>query len=132
MAALVLLAAACSSETPSCAPDGITSESGLRLRDLECGRGETVERGDVVAVSYEARLSDGSLIESADRFEVSLGAGQVIAGLEEGIVGMRVGGRRRLVVPPGLAFGERGLADRFPPDATLELVVELVGSTGSS
>lgn len=73
-----------------------------------------------------------SSARAGEAFVFRLGAGQAIPGWEEGIPGMRPGGRRRLVVPPELAFGDDGLADRIPPRATLEFVVVLVGVPESS
>jgi FKBP-type peptidyl-prolyl cis-trans isomerase FkpA len=102
----------------------------VRYRDVRCGRGAPAQGGDVVVVRYTARTGDGTLIDSSHRhggpFRFVLGAGQVVAGWDEGIPGMREGGRRRLEVPPPLGFGGDGLGDLVPPGETLIFEVELV------
>lgn len=107
----------------------ITTSSGLRLRDVRCGTGAAAERGDRVTVHYRGALVTGPEIDSSrahgGAFSFALGLGQVIAGWDEGIAGMRVGGERKLVVPPGLAFGD-GRAHGVPPHATLTFDIVLV------
>jgi FKBP-type peptidyl-prolyl cis-trans isomerase len=106
-------------------------ESGLVLRDTVVpDAGVEVAPGDTVAVHYDLRLADRSLVESSTatgrplRFKV--GAGEVPSGLEQGVLGMRLFGRRRLTVPPALAYGSEGRPPRIPPDATLIFDVELM------
>jgi FKBP-type peptidyl-prolyl cis-trans isomerase len=86
--------------------------------------------GAAVTVNYEGRLGDGRVFDSSRRsgrpFEFVVGANRVIEGWEEGIRGMREGGTRRLVVPPDLAYGQRGFAGVVPPDATLTFEIELL------
>ena len=111
--------------------DKVRSESGIVTRDLVVPEhGEPVQPGDQVAIHYELWISGGALIESSQerggpvRFEV--GAGQVPPGLDEGIVGMRRFGRRRIVVPSALGFGPEGRPAEIPADATLVFDVELM------
>ena len=106
------------------------TESHLGIEDLAPGEGPEAAPGDQVEVHYQGRLEDGRVFDDSRergipiRFE--LGAGQVIAGWDEGIAGMRVGGRRRLVIPPTLAYGHAGSPPSIPPDAILEFEVELL------
>lgn len=104
------------------------SPSGLYVQDLEVGEGAGAFRGSLVYIRYAGWLPDGSLVDTSvggPPFQFRLGGNEVIRGWNEGIQGMRVGGRRRLVVRPGLGYGSAGSA-RVPPDATLVFEVELV------
>ncbi|HSM06857.1 MAG TPA: FKBP-type peptidyl-prolyl cis-trans isomerase [Longimicrobiales bacterium] len=101
--------------------------SGLYLQDLAEGVGPTAQRTSLVTIHYATWLADGTLVDTSvggDPFTVRLGGSEVIRGWNEGIQGMRVGGRRKLVVRPGLAYGSRGSAN-VPPDATLVFEVQL-------
>jgi FKBP-type peptidyl-prolyl cis-trans isomerase len=101
--------------------------SGLYLQDLAEGAGPTAQRTSLVSIQYATWLPDGTLVDTSvggDPFTVRLGGNEVIRGWNEGIQGMRVGGRRRLVVRPGLAYGSRGTAN-VPPGATLVFEVQL-------
>ena len=109
----------------SCLTSPLTTESGLRVEDLDCGQGRVARAGDIVSVRYAAAI-DGRTVEERRRFRFALGREQVIAGWDEGIAGMREGGTRRLLVPPELAFGESGLGARVPPSATIEFEVDLL------
>jgi FKBP-type peptidyl-prolyl cis-trans isomerase FkpA len=94
-----------------------------------CGDGDEAARGDVVSVHYTGTLEDGSEFDSSvDRgpFSVRLGAGDVIAGWDEGIPGMKVGGTRVLTIPPELGYGEGGYPPVIPPNATLIFEIELL------
>jgi FKBP-type peptidyl-prolyl cis-trans isomerase len=104
------------------------SPSGLYSLDLEEGGGAAAQRGSLVSLNYATWLADGTLIDTSvggDPFVLRLGGREVIAGWNEGIRGMRVGGRRRLVVRPGLAYGSGGSA-RVPGGATLVFELELL------
>lgn len=109
----------------------ITTESGLVYEELALGEGETAEAGMVVTVHYTGWLTDGTKFDSSkdrnDPFEFFLGRGQVIRGWDEGVVGMKVGGRRKLTIPPQLGYGARGAGGVIPPNATLVFEVELLG-----
>lgn len=106
--------------------------NGLHFQDLEAGDGARADSGDVVTVHYTGWLPDGTQFDSSrDRdepFEVAIGYGRVIQGWDQGIVGMHVGGRRLLVIPPGLAYGtaRRG---PIPANSTLVFDVELLDVT---
>ena len=104
--------------------------SGLRYQDVAPGEGKTATAGRMVRVHYTGWLPNGEKFDSSrDRnqpFEFSLGAGQVIAGWDEGVAGMKVGGKRKLVIPPDLAYGTAGAPPDIPPGATLVFEVELV------
>lgn len=102
----------------------------LRVDDLEVGEGDEVAVGDTVEVHYVGVLFDGGeeFDASWDRgqpFSFTVGAGGVIQGWDDGVVGMKVGGRRRLVIPPELAYGESGQSG-IPPDSTLVFVIDLL------
>jgi len=103
--------------------------SGLRITDLELGRGEKAVKGVTVSVDYRGALEGGSEFDSSygrGPFRFPLGAGRVIKGWDEGVAGMKVGGKRRLVIPPDLAYGKRGAGRVIPPNATLIFEVELL------
>ena len=130
------VAPASSASSGALAPAGVarevTTPSGLRYVDLSVGDGALAEDGLTVAVHYVGWLADGTKFDaSRDRgdrpFTFRLGAGQVIRGWDEGVRGMRVGGKRRLTIPPDLGYGERGAGGVVPPDATLVFEVDFVG-----
>jgi FKBP-type peptidyl-prolyl cis-trans isomerase FkpA len=106
-------------------------ESGLHIEDVEEGAGEEAEPGRVVVVHYTGWLPDGTQFDTSrqpDRgpFDFALGAGHVIEGWDQGVQGMRVGGKRRLVIPPSMAYGTSGAGGVIPPNATLVFDVELL------
>jgi FKBP-type peptidyl-prolyl cis-trans isomerase len=104
--------------------------SGLRYHDVTLGQGAEATPGHQVKVHYTGWLLNGKKFDSSrDRgepFEFALGAGQVIAGWDEGVAGMKVGGRRKLVIPPDLGYGAGGAPPDIPPGATLVFDVELL------
>lgn len=108
----------------------VTTASGLQYWDLITGTGETAVPGKIVKVHYTGWLANGAKFDSSlDRnrpFEFSLGAGRVIKGWDEGVAGMKVGGKRQLRIPSELGYGARGVGGRIPPNATLLFDVELL------
>jgi peptidylprolyl isomerase len=106
-----------------------TTPSGLQYRDDAVGEGREAKAGDTVSVHYTGTLQNGSKFDSSrDRgqpFQFPLGAGRVIRGWDEGVAGMRVGGRRTLVIPPDLGYGGRPVGP-IPPNSTLNFDVELL------
>lgn len=108
-----------------------TTASGLRMQDVTVGTGAEATAGQQVTVHYTGWLTNGKKFDSScDRkepFTFGLGAGQVIAGWDEGVAGMKVGGRRKLVLPGALGYGPAGAPPDIPPNATLVFDVELLG-----
>jgi hypothetical protein len=110
------------------APEQVTA-SGLRITDLVVGEGTEAVAGKTVVVNYRGTLSNGKEFDSSygrGPFRFPLGGGQVIKGWDEGVAGMKVGGKRKLVIPPDLGYGSRGAGGVIPPDATLIFEVELL------
>jgi FKBP-type peptidyl-prolyl cis-trans isomerase len=102
----------------------------LVIEDLVVGTGREAKKGDVVEVHYTGWLTDGKKFDSSvgrGPFSFDLGAGQVITGWDRGVAGMKVGGKRKLTVPPELGYGSRGFPGVIPPQATLVFEVELLG-----
>jgi FKBP-type peptidyl-prolyl cis-trans isomerase len=114
-------------------PEGkeVTTSSGLQYIDLQVGTGATAQAGQTVTVHYSGWLESGNKFDSSiDRgqpFSFPLGAGRVIKGWDEGVLGMKVGGKRKLIIPSTLGYGARGAGGAIPPHATLIFEVELLG-----
>jgi len=108
----------------------ITNPSGLQYEDLVVGTGATAKAGDQVQVHYTGWLTDGrkfdSSLDHGSPFSFPLGGGRVIKGWDEGVAGMKVGGKRKLTIPADLGYGARGAAGVIPPNATLIFEVELL------
>jgi FKBP-type peptidyl-prolyl cis-trans isomerase FkpA len=109
----------------------VTTSSGLQYIDLIVGTGATAQAGQTVRVHYTGWLENGKKFDSSvDRgqpFSFPLGAGRVIKGWDEGVQGMKVGGKRKLIIPSNLGYGARGAGGVIPPNATLIFEVELLG-----
>ena len=108
-----------------------TTASGLTIEDLNVGTGAEAAAGQNVKVHYTGWLTNGTKFDSSkdrgDPFIFPLGAGRVIKGWDEGVQGMKIGGKRKLTIPPALGYGARGAGGVIPPNATLVFEVELLG-----
>lgn len=137
--------ASVASETPDATPvpssmeentdttgNWIKLPSGLQIKDVVIGYGKEAREGDIVAAHYTGTLEDGTKFDSSyDRgepFAFPLGGGMVIKGWDLGLVGMKVGGKRKLIIPSELGYGSRGAGDAIPPGTTLYFDIELVAA----
>jgi len=111
-------------------PDSQKTMNDLKIEELVVGTGAEAKSGDTVVMNYSGTLEDGTKFDSSyDRgqtFETQIGVGRVIKGWDLGVPGMKIGGKRRLTIPPELAYGSRGAGDVIPPNANLIFEVELV------
>ena len=109
----------------------IKTASGLQIEELVVGTGAAAASGQKVSVHYTGWLTNGTKFDSSkdrnEAFVFGLGRGQVIRGWDEGVQGMKVGGKRKLTIPPELGYGARGAGGVIPPNATLVFEVELLG-----
>ncbi len=110
---------------------GSIDMSGLEIEDQIVGDGEEAVAGQTVEVHYTGWLTDGTKFDSShdrnETFSFKLGGGQVIAGWDQGVAGMKIGGARKLTIPSEMGYGERGAGGVIPPNATLVFKVELIG-----
>jgi FKBP-type peptidyl-prolyl cis-trans isomerase len=108
----------------------VKTESGLKYEELKEGTGQAAKKGDTVEVHYTGWLTSGkkfdSSVDRGEPFSFKLGAGMVIKGWDEGVQGIKVGGKRKLYIPADLAYGKRGAGGVIPPDAELIFEVELL------
>ncbi|HQR15579.1 MAG TPA: FKBP-type peptidyl-prolyl cis-trans isomerase [Nitrospira sp.] len=108
----------------------VTTASGLKYVDVVVGTGRAAAAGNLATVHYTGWLTNGKKFDSSvdrrDPFSFPIGAGQVIRGWDEGVAGMKVGGKRKLTIPPDLGYGARGAGGVIPPNATLVFDVELL------
>ena len=115
---------------PSVSGEATVTDSGLQIIEIEAGGGDEAVAGQTVSVHYTGYLADGTKFDSSlDRGQpltFVLGAGQLIPGFDEGVAGMRVGEKRRLILPPDLAYGPQGRPPLIPPNAELTFDVELM------
>jgi FKBP-type peptidyl-prolyl cis-trans isomerase len=113
-------------------PKIVKTDSGLQYQDLKVGTGDAAKKGDTVEVHYTGWLKENnkkfdSSVDRKEPFEFKLGANMVIKGWDEGVQGIKVGGKRKLIIPPELAYGKRGAGNGLiPPDAVLIFEVELL------
>ena len=129
-----MAAAGCGGESPDARRQRIQelsrSVTDLQIRDIEVGTGAEASPGRTVSVHYTGTLLDGTEFDSSrprgEPFEFELGTGAVIPGWDEGLKGMRVGGRRELTIPSDMAYGRRGRGEHIPPNAALKFDVELM------
>ncbi len=128
--ALILLVAICPLRAQETAGQRISKPDGLEYQDIKIGTGAKAKPGKTVTVHYTGRLANGEKFDSSvDRgtpFSFVLGAGRVIKGWDEGVAGMKVGGKRQLRIPPALGYGSSGTGP-IPANATLVFDVELLG-----
>jgi peptidylprolyl isomerase len=114
---------------PKPAAQMTTTPSGLQYRDVVVGKGAQPKEGDTVVVNYTGRFTNGKIFDTSvgkRPFEFKLGRGEVIKGWDEGVASMHVGGKRKLVIPPDLAYGAGGYPGVIPPNSTLTFDVELL------
>jgi peptidylprolyl isomerase len=108
----------------------VTLTDGLKYIDLKAGTGAEPKTGQTVTVNYTGTLADGTVFDASSKhggtFDFPIGEGHVIKGWDEGVATMRVGGRRKLIIPPELGYGAQGAGNVIPPNATLTFVIDLI------
>ena len=115
----------------SCSKEKQTMSNGLQIEDIKIGEGSEVKKFDIVTVNYTGTLEDGTKFDSSlnpgrTPFRFTVGAGQVIKGWDEGLMGMKVGGKRKLTIPPELGYGSRDNGP-IPANSTLIFEIDLLG-----
>jgi FKBP-type peptidyl-prolyl cis-trans isomerase len=135
-ACLCLVPIGCGGSATEKDPDLVTTDSGLQYKDLKVGEGKAADTGDTVEVIYTGRFLSGKQFDSnvgAEALPVTIGRTSVIKGWHEGLTGMKVGGKRKLIIPSDLAYGARGSRDgTIPPNTTLVFEVEVVSLKSGS
>jgi FKBP-type peptidyl-prolyl cis-trans isomerase len=135
-ATAILFVGAIETSAPAVSAETTTTASGVKVTDTKAGTGAEATPGQTVTVHYTGWLDSGGGVKgfkfdsSLDRgqpFDFKLGAGQVIKGWDDGVAGMKVGGKRTLIIPPELGYGGNGAGNVIPPNATLIFDVELLG-----
>jgi FKBP-type peptidyl-prolyl cis-trans isomerase len=116
---------------PSASGDVKAAATKLEVTDEKVGTGDEAVAGKSVTVNYTGTLQDGTVFDSTAKeggqpFSFTLGGGQVIKGWDQGVVGMKVGGKRKLVIPPDLGYGSQGAGSSIPPNATLTFEITLL------
>lgn len=115
--------------------DGVKTDSGLQYWDIKVGTGQVANDGDHVKVHYTGWFTDGkkfdSSVDANQPYSFTIGKGEVIKGWDEGVTGMKVGGKRQLRIPPPLAYGDAGYKNIIPPNATLIFDVQLLAVTAA-
>lgn len=119
----------------ACQANQTCLDDGLRYEEVKEGTGAEAKKGDTVKVTYVGMLDDGTVFDASKRhppgyFSFKLGAGMVIQGWDEGVPGMKVGGERKLTIPPDLGYGSAGYPPTIPPNATLIFDIKLLGVKG--
>ena len=119
--------------TPTVTPQILNTQTlpnGLIIEDEIIGQGQEAKSGDTISIHYTGTFTNGVKFDSSlDRnqpFETQIGVGQVIKGWDEGVIGMKIGGKRRLTIPPSLAYGPQGITGSIPPNSTLIFELELL------
>jgi FKBP-type peptidyl-prolyl cis-trans isomerase len=135
-AAMTMPALADTTATASASPSTTASAvqrlpGGTLAQDIVVGKGPEAKKGDTVSVLYTGKLTSGEVFDSTSKrgnepFEFQLGAGMVIKGWDAGVAGMKVGGKRKLTIPPDQGYGSRGAGGAIPPNATLVFDIELL------
>ena len=125
------IATSSSSNVQTATTTTMTTTDGLQITDVVVGSGATAEPGDTITVNYVGTLTNGTVFDASANhgssgFSFTLGKGQVIKGWDEGIVGMKVGGKRKLVIPAALAYGNQAVGGVIPANSTLVFEVELL------
>jgi peptidylprolyl isomerase/FKBP-type peptidyl-prolyl cis-trans isomerase FkpA len=116
----------------ACQANQTCLDDGLRYEDVKVGTGTEAKKGDTVKVDYVGMLTDGTVFDASKKhppgyFSFKLGAGMVIQGWDEGVPGMKVGGERKLTIPPALGYGSAGYPPTIPPNSTLIFDIKLLG-----